>query len=133
MYMKGKVRLILLFVATFLMGLVSPVIIIAACDDEEIIIKTKGGEDVGNGGPRGYGSPVQASYENDTNRVLVSFLSDLGIVNIDIENEDTGELSTYMVNSAVVNHSFIISGDSGYWSITFTLLNGTEYVGLWTL
>lgn len=114
-------------------GLLFPTISLADGSGEVIVVKEQSCGDGNDTGPRGIIVPIQAAYEANTHLVSIAFLSNLGIVNIDIENEDTGELSTYMVNSAVVNHSFIISGDSGYWSITFTLLNGTEYVGLWTL
>jgi len=132
--MKRTVKALLLLGVVAMTGIVSPILIQANGDDDEIIfIKTKGGDENG-GGPRSNGTEhILAGYSAATHLVSVLFQTNLGIVNIDIENEDTGELSTYMVNSAVVNHSFIISGDSGYWSITFTLPDGAEYVGEWAV
>lgn len=107
---------------------------VADGDDEEIIVKTKEGKgDGGDGGPRGLDVPIVAAYNESAHLVSVSFLSNLGIVDVDIENEDAGVSSSYQVNSAIGYHSFVISGATGLWTITFTLSDGTEYIGEWTI
>ena len=130
--MKTIAKTLLLLGATILLGIISPAILIADGDDEIIVTKSKG--DDNNGGPRSLEIiPIQASYNSSTQLVSVDFTANIGIVDIDIENEDAGTISSYMVNSAISHHSFLISGDSGLWTITFTLANGAEYVGEWVV
>lgn len=107
---------------------------VADGDDEEIIVKTKEGNgDGGDGGPRGLDVPIVAAYNETSHLVSVLFLSNLGIVDVDIENEDAGVSSSYQVNSAIGYHSFVISGATGLWTITFTLSDGTEFIGEWAI
>lgn len=132
--MKRLTKSLVLLSTIFMMGMVSPFIVAADDEDEEEIeVKENTGGDENGDGPRGLDVPIVAAYNETTHLVSVSFLSNVGMVNIDIENEDTGTISSYMVNSAISHHSFLISGDSGLWTITFTLANGAEYVGEWVV
>lgn len=131
--MKCITKTFLLLAGILVLGAISPILLIADDDDEEIVVKTNTGGDGGDEGPRGLDIPIQASYNSLSHLVSVDFLSNVGMVNIDIENEDTGTISSYLVNSAISHHSFLISGDSGLWTITFTLANGAEYVGEWVV
>ena len=131
--MKRITKTFLLLAGILVLGAISPILLIADDDDEEIVVKTNTGGDGGDEGPRGLDIPIQASYNSLSHLVSVDFLSNVGMVNIDIENEDTGTISSYMVNSAISHHSFIISGSTGLWRITFTLIDGTTYFGEWVL
>ena len=116
-----------------MMGMISPFIVTADDEDEEEIEITKSNGNENGDGPRGLDVPIVAAYNESAHLVSVSFLSNLGIVDVDIENEDAGVSSSYLVNSAIRQHSFIISGAAGLWTITFTLPDGTEYIGEWTI
>lgn len=59
----------------------------------------------------------------------VSFLSNLGAVSVEIENETTGEYTHTVVNAVAGPMVFPISGNAGFWTITFTLSNGAVYYG----
>ena len=130
--MKRITKTLMLLSTIFMMGMISPFIVTADDEDEEEINiwENIGGD--GNGeGPRGLDVPIVSAYNGTTHLVSVSFLSNLGIVDVDIENEDAGVSSSYPVNSAIGYHSFVISGATGLWTITFTLADGTEYIGKW--
>jgi hypothetical protein len=116
-----------------MMGMISPFIVTADDEDEEEIEITKSNGNENGEGPRGLDVPIVSAYNGTTHLVSVLFLSNLGIVDVDIENEDAGVSSSYQVNSAIGYHSFVISGATGLWTITFTLSDGTEYIGEWTI
>ena len=131
--MKRITKTFLLLAGILVLGAISPILLIADDDDEEIVVKTNTGGDGGDEGPRGLDIPIQASYNSLSHLVSVDFISNVGLVDIDIENEDAGTVSSYIVNSAISHHSFLITGDTGLWTITFTLSDGTEYIGEWVL
>ena len=132
--MKRLTKSLVLLSTIFMMGMVSPFIVAADDEDEEEIeVKENTGGDENGDGPRGLDVPIVAADNETTHLVSVSFLSNLGLVDVDIENEDAGVSSSYLVNSAISYHSFLISGIAGLWTITFTLINGTEYVGEWSI
>lgn len=72
-------------------------------------------------------SPIQCNL--DQGYLEVTFLSDLGFVSVEIENQTTSEYTQTVVNSAVGLAIFPISGNAGFWSITFSLSDGTVYYG----
>ena len=131
--MKRITKILVLLSTIFMMGMISPFIVTADDEDEEEIEITKSNGDENGDGPRGLDVPIVAAYNGTTHLVSVLFLSNLGIVDVDIENEDAGVSSSYQVNSAIGYHSFVISGATGLWTITFTLADGTEYIGEWVL
>lgn len=75
--------------------------------------------------------PIQVFYSSALSAVNVYFFDNLGDVTVEIENTDTAEYHSYLVDSSLGGDSFIISGDPGHYTITFTLANGTEYIGEW--
>ena len=77
--------------------------------------------------------PIQVFYSSALSAVNVYFFDNLGNVTIEIENTDTAEYHSYLVDSSLGGDSFLISGDPGHYTITFTLANGTEYIGEWDL
>ena len=132
--MKRITKTLVLLSTIFMMGMISPFIVTADDEDEEEInIRENIGGDGNGEGPRGLDVPIVSAYNGTTHLVSVLFLSNLGIVDVDIENEDAGVSSSYQVNSAIGYHSFVISGATGLWTITFTLSDGTKYIGEWTI
>ena len=104
------------------------------CDDpdDDIIIN----EGSSNGNPSGNRSvtiPIQASYNSFTCIVSVLFTQNLGVISTEIENTTTGEYYSYLTDSSLGGDAFLLSGTSGHYTITFTLANGTEYIGEWEL
>ena len=77
--------------------------------------------------------PIQVFYSSALSAVNVYFFDNLGDVTVEIENTDTAEYHSYLVDSSLGGDSFLISGDPGHYTITFTLANGTEYIGEWEL
>ena len=75
--------------------------------------------------------PIQVFYSSALSAVNVYFFDNLGDVTVEIENTDTAEYHSYLVDSSLGGDSFIISGDPGHYTITFILANGTEYIGEW--
>lgn len=73
--------------------------------------------------------PIECSYFPSNASVEVCFLSDLGSVSIEIENQTAGTYAQMIVNGSQGVHPFFISGASGHWMIMFTLSNGKRYIG----
>jgi hypothetical protein len=92
-----------------------------------------------NSGPNQSGNrlpvvvPIRVTYYSQSTSVEVLFTSNLGDVTVVIENTDTAEYHSYLVDSSLGGDSFLISGDPGHYTITFTLANGTEYIGEWEI
>ena len=84
---------------------------------------------VPEGGPRTPSTTrVEASLDMEFGIVEVH-LQNAGIsVTVDIENTTTGSTYQYIVSGDGLE-SLPISLAAGYWTITFTLLNGTVYSG----
>lgn len=75
---------------------------------------------------------ITAFVDYDLSCVNAS-LNDAGaIVEVYIENQDTAEQYNYQI-PGTGNSVLPISGTSGYWTITFILSNGDEYVGYFIL
>lgn len=53
----------------------------------------------------------------------------MGSVSAEIENESTGEYSQTTINATQGVHPFLISGNAGHWTITFTISSGVVYYG----
>ena len=77
--------------------------------------------------------PIQAFYSSALCSVNVYFFDNLGVITVEIENADTAEYHSNIVDSSLGGDSFIISGSPGHYTITFTLADGTEYIGEWEI
>lgn len=73
--------------------------------------------------------PITCTLYASLSCLNVCFLSDLGTVSIDTENNSSGEASHLICNAAAGVHCIPFSGTSGIWSITFTLSDSTQYYG----
>lgn len=73
--------------------------------------------------------PLDCVYYSNPSTIVVNFHSSLGSVSVEIENQTTGEYSQTMVNAVAGPRSFPISGNAGFWTVTFTLSNGAVYYG----
>lgn len=77
--------------------------------------------------------PIQVFYSSALSAVNVYFFDNLGNVTVEIENTDTAEYHSYLVDSSLGGDSFLISGDPGHYTITLILATGTEYIGEWEI
>lgn len=73
--------------------------------------------------------PIEACYNSGISTILAYFIYDLGRVSVEIENQTTGDFVQVVINGTQGDHSFLISGDSGVYEISFKLPNQIVYVG----
>lgn len=78
--------------------------------------------------------PVECCYMGMMNLILTTFSSDLGEVTIEVINTSTGETSYDIFDSGMTPQSVLpISGNSGYYTITYITEAGDIYEGSLTL
>lgn len=122
------------FIATFALALFAFLPSVSAqcsAEDEDIVILIIDGGSLG-GDPAHHAPaliPIQAAYCPTLSAVLVDFLYDLGSVSVEIENETSGAYTQTTVNATQGVHPFVISGNTGDYTITFTLSNSHVYIG----
>lgn len=73
--------------------------------------------------------PIECTFYSSLSSLDICFLTNLGYVTIETENQTTGEYGQTIVNAVAGPMLLPISGTVGHWTITFTLLGGTQYVG----
>ena len=69
---------------------------------------------------------VECFYYSSTNSLELSFLSNLGTVNVALENQTTGEIQNYVGNSASGRMVIYVEPDSAY-RMDITTENGRGY------
>ena len=72
---------------------------------------------------------VECFYYSYTNSLELSFLSNLGIVNVVLENQTTGEIQNYVGNSASGRMIIPVEPDSAY-RMDITTENGRAYYAI---
>lgn len=78
--------------------------------------------------------PVECCYMGMMNLILTTFSSDLGEVTLEVINTSTGEISYDIFDSGMTPQSVLpISGNSGYYTITYITETGDIYEGTLTL
>jgi len=75
---------------------------------------------------------IEAYYDSELLSVCIYFTNAGDEVDVKLANLDTGEIEYYSVagSGGVI---LPISGNAGMWTITITLSNGDEYVGVFIL
>lgn len=73
--------------------------------------------------------PIDCVYYSDGSTIGVVFQENLGYVSVEIVNQTTGEYTQTTINSADGSAICPISGNPGFWTITFSLSDGTMYYG----
>jgi len=61
--------------------------------------------------------------------IITAFKSSIGTVGVVVENHTTGEYLSGTLSGEVGTQMIPISGTEGFYTITFTLQNGTQYYG----
>ena len=69
---------------------------------------------------------VECFYYSYTNSLELSFLSNIGTVNVVLENQTTGELQNYVGNSASGRMVILVEPDTAY-RMDITTENGHNY------
>ena len=69
---------------------------------------------------------VECFYYSSTNSLELSFLSNLGTVDVVLENQTTGELQNYVGNSASGRMVILVEPDTAY-RMDITTENGHNY------
>lgn len=73
--------------------------------------------------------PFEANYNAGLASVLVRFIKDVGEVEISIQNLSSGEYNDCTINTRIGSIVLPVLGNSGYYMITFTLQNGKQFIG----
>ncbi len=78
--------------------------------------------------------PIESCYMGMMNFIQTTFSEDLGEVSLEIINTSTGEICSETFDSGVTPQTLLpISGDSGYYTITYTTESGDIYEGVLTI
>lgn len=78
--------------------------------------------------------PIECCYMGMMNLIQSTFSKDLGDVTLEVINTSTGEISCETFDSGVTPQTLLpISGDSGYYTITYTSESGDIYEGVLTI
>lgn len=78
--------------------------------------------------------PIESCYMGMMNFIQTTFSEDLGEVTLEVINTSTGEICSETFDSGVTLQTLLpISGDSGYYTITYTTESGDIYEGTLTL
>lgn len=75
---------------------------------------------------------LQAYYDCASSEIVVSARNAGTNISVSVENLVSGESSLFSISGNSVSY-MPISGTSGYWLLTFTLENGSVYIGQFTL
>lgn len=78
--------------------------------------------------------PIESCYMGMMNFIQTTFSEDLGEVTLEVINTSTGEICSETFDSGVTLQTHLpISGDSGYYIITYTTESGDIYEGVLTI
>ena len=119
-------RLLLCIPAILLMAIQMDASIVSSSETKEILISHESTEP--EGAPRSLGAIIEAYYDTDL-LCVCAYLSNAGIsVSVEIVNQTTNETEEYVIPGSG-SSALPISGNPGYWTITFTLQSGDVYIG----
>ena len=73
--------------------------------------------------------PVEAYYNAETGKLLISFSQIEGIVTVVLTNMTTGSFSTAVINTSIGNYVFPVTGGSGLYCLEILISDGARYYG----
>lgn len=73
--------------------------------------------------------PIEAYYDSFVSGIAVTFLHDLGEVDVNVTNHSTGECLDGTMSALAGMTILPISGTEGLYTVTFTFPDGPEYYG----
>lgn len=100
-------------------------------DETPIIIVVKDGNDLGGGPRMPTMAPIHAFVFGNT--IYLSFSSNLGEIDVVLYEESEGVVLQTSIDSSDLSAALPFSGVSGEYTITFSLSNGVEYEGAFTI
>mgnify|MGYP002624820047 CR=1 FL=1 len=127
--MKHMLFLIILAMLNGISCMASDAAPVAECDTSTIILS--GGSGMGGGNRSPQAVPFGASLYSVRAQtiILVTFITDLGTVDVEITNHTTGDYLQGELNAVPGTQSIPISGTPGWYTITFILPDGRIYEG----
>lgn len=127
--MKKAICFSIAILMAFTFSAISDVSSFASSKNEkkEIIIRPRGKINHGHRAPAKI--PIEAYYNSFISGIAITFLQDLGNVEMNVTNHSTGEYLEGTTTATTGTTVLPISGTEGVYTITFTLSNGTEYEG----
>ena len=120
-------------ISTLLLAVAMPVNAHSQDDPPPLVIEI--GQDPGdsNGNRAPALVPIECYYYSSLSSVVACFQYSLGTVKVEVKNLESGSVSSLNVNGAAGIHMIPVSSSPGSYSITFTLPDGTEYGGIYTI
>lgn len=73
--------------------------------------------------------PIKVSYVSFISALNITFMNTLGEVEENVTNHSTGDYLGGTLDANAGTVILPISGDEGFYTVTFILPNGTEYYG----
>ena len=102
----------------------------ASSDSHQLILVKSTSGSVGN--PRTL-VPIVASVDDETYMLEATFLTDIGMVDVLIQEQSSGASTYRSVDSADGSASISLPSTSGYFVVTFTSEDGDVYEGSFVL
>ena len=97
-------------------------------EDKEIVIR--GGKILSSNNHRAPARiPIKVSYVSFISALNITFINNLGEVGVNVTNHSTGDYLGGTLDASAGTAILPISGDEGFYTVTFILPNGTEYYG----
>ena len=129
-----KKRLTILLISVLAFCLAAPTKLLAdPGDDPTPIIVIEFGDPNGEPDRSPVHIPIECYYYSSLSSVVACFQYSLGTVNVEIQDLESGSVSSQNVNGTAGIHVISVSSSPGSYSITFTLSDGTEFVGTYTI
>lgn len=97
-------------------------------EDKDIIIRI-GNVRIGDNHRAPARIPIKVSYVSFISALNITFINNLGEVGVNVTNHSTGDYLGGTLDASAGTAILPISGDEGFYTVTFILPNGTEYYG----
>ncbi len=97
-------------------------------EDKEIVIR--GGKILSSNKHRAPARiPIKVSYVSFISALNITFMNSLGEVEVNVTNHSTGDYLSGTLDANAGTAILPISGDEGFYTVTFVRSDGTEYYG----
>lgn len=97
-------------------------------EDKEIVIR--GGKILSSNKHRAPARiPIKVSYVSFISALSIIFMNTLGEVEVNVTNHSTGDYLSGTLDANAGTAILPISGDEGFYTVTFVRSDGTEYYG----
>ncbi len=97
-------------------------------EDKEIVIR--GGKILSSNKHRAPARiPIKVSYVSFISALNITFMNSLGEVEVNVTNHSTGDYLSGTLDANAGTAILPISGDEGFYTVTFILPDGKEYYG----